>query len=313
MQIFRHKSEVKKNKNTVLTIGTFDGIHLGHSQIIDKVKEIALGKNSRTFFITFDPHPRKVISQKNDLKLLTSLNEKIEVLEKHSIDGLFIIEFTREFSRLSSTEFFLEYIIGTVGISDIVIGFDHHFGKDRTGDIETVKELGERYGFDVTVVEPYMVDGETVSSTKIRSALISGDVAKANRFLGRYYSFSGKVVKGDMRGRKLGFPTANLEMTENDKLLPALGIYAVEVIIGGKKHHGLLSIGKRPTFHNSGHIVPEVFIFEFNENIYDEIIKINFVERIREERKYSDAEELIKQMKLDKLEGQKIFNKVLNN
>jgi len=230
MQIFRHKSEVKKNRNTVLTIGTFDGIHLGHSRIIDKVKEIALGKNCRSFFVTFDPHPRKVISRKNDLKLLTSLNEKIEILEKHDIDGLFIIEFTREFSRLSSSEFFLEYIVGTVGLSDIVIGFDHHFGKDRSGDIETVKELGKEIGFGVTVVEPYSVDGETVSSTKIRNALITGDIAKANRFLGRYYSFNGMVVKGDMRGRQLGFPTANLELTEYDKLLPALGIYAVEIL-----------------------------------------------------------------------------------
>ncbi|RPI66189.1 MAG: bifunctional riboflavin kinase/FAD synthetase [Ignavibacteriales bacterium] len=311
MQVFRHKKEIKKDNNTVLTIGTFDGIHQGHSQIINKVKEIAGEKNSRSFFITFDPHPRKVISKNYDIKLLTTLPEKIEILNNIGIDGLYIIRFTREFSRLTSTEFFREFIIDTVGLSDIIIGFDHHFGKDRSGDIETVKALGAEYGFNVTIVEPYSIDDDTVSSTKIRNALSTGDLKKANKFLGRYYSFNGKVIKGDMRGRELGFPTANLELTDDDKLLPALGIYAVEIVLDEMKYYGLLSIGKRPTFHNSGHIVPEVYIYNFEKEIYGEVLKVNLVERIRDEEKYSDADELIKQMNRDKQEGLRIFNKVI--
>jgi riboflavin kinase / FMN adenylyltransferase len=311
MQVFRHKSEVKKDKNTVLTIGTFDGIHLGHQQIIKKVNEIALRKNSRTFFVTFDPHPRKVISENYDLKLLTLLNEKTELLEKFGIENLYIIEFTKEFSRLTSREFFLEYIIDTVGLSDIVIGYDHHFGKDRSGDIKTLEILGSEYGFEVTAVDPYSIDNETVSSTKIRKALAAGNLPAANDLLGRYYSLTGKVVKGDMRGRDLGFPTANLELLDESKLLPAVGIYAVEVILKTGRFFGLMSIGKRPTFYNSGKIVPEVYIYDFKSEIYGEIMTVNMIERIRDEEKYSSAEELIEQMEKDKLKGLEIFSKII--
>jgi riboflavin kinase / FMN adenylyltransferase len=311
MQVFRDKTEVRKDKRTILTIGTFDGIHLGHRQIIEKVKDIAAEKKSRTFFITFDPHPRKVLSGKNNISLLTTLPEKIELLEKFEIENLFIINFTKEFSQLTSSEFILEYIIGTVGLSDIVIGFDHHFGKDRSGDVKTLEALGSEYGFEVTIVEPFTIADETVSSTKIRKALISGDLAKANIFLGRNYKLTGKVIKGDGRGRELGFPTANLRVNDESKLLPALGIYAVEVYREGRKYLGLMSIGNRPTFYDSGKIVSEVYIYDFDENIYGEMLDIHLVARIRDELKYSSAEELVTQMNIDKQEGMKIFNKVI--
>jgi riboflavin kinase / FMN adenylyltransferase len=312
MQVFRHKSELSKDQNTVLTIGTFDGIHLGHREIINKVKQIASGKNSRTFFITFDPHPRQVLSTNFEMKLLTLLPEKIELLESYGIENLFIIPFTREFSQLSSKEFFLEYIIGSVGLNNIVVGFDHHFGKDRGGDFKTLEELGSSNNFGVTVVDPYTVDGEIVSSTKIRKALSSGDMEKANKYLGRSYSLEGKVISGDRRGRELGFPTANIELNSSEKLLPALGIYAVEVLIENRKFKGLLSIGKRPTFYDAGVIVPEVFIFDFDEDIYGRSLKIKLIERIRDEQKYSSAEELIAQMNRDKTEGIRILNKLFN-
>jgi riboflavin kinase / FMN adenylyltransferase len=311
MQVFRHKSEVIKDKNTVLTLGTFDGIHLGHQQIIQKVKEISAEKNSRSFFITFDPHPRKVISENYDLKLLTLLPEKKELLENFGIENLFIIEFTREFSRLTSGDFFLEYVIKTVGLSDIVIGYDHHFGKDRSGDIRTLEKLGKEYDFRVTAVEPCNVDNEAVSSTRIRKALGSGDLHLANRCMGRAYSLQGKVIEGDKRGRGLGFPTANLELQDESKLLPALGIYAVEVILGEKRLFGLMSIGKRPTFYNSGRIVPEVFIYDFDREIYGETMRVNMVERLRDEEKYSSAEELVEQMKKDKQKGLEIFSRII--
>jgi riboflavin kinase / FMN adenylyltransferase len=311
MQIYRHKSEVKKDRNTVLTIGTFDGIHLGHQQIIRKVKEIAADKGSRSFFITFDPHPRKVITGNYDLKLLTVLSEKTEFLDNFGIENLYIIDFTKEFSELTSREFFNEYVINTIGLTDIVIGYDHHFGKDRSGDIITLEDMGKEYGFEVTAVDPFSVGDEAVSSTKIRKALEAGNLGKANRYLGRYYSFEGKVVRGDQRGRELGFPTANLELTDKSKLLPALGIYAVEVLVGNQKQYGLMSIGKRPTFYNSGEIVPEVFIFDFDKEIYDSTLRVNMVERIRDEEKYSTAEKLIEQMEKDKIRGLEIFNKII--
>jgi riboflavin kinase / FMN adenylyltransferase len=311
MQIYRHKSEVKKDRNTVLTIGTFDGIHLGHQQIIRKVKEIAADKGSRSFFITFDPHPRKVITGNYDLKLLTVLSEKTEFLDNFGIENLYIIDFTKEFSELTSREFFHEYVINTIGLTDIVIGYDHHFGKDRSGDIITLEDMGKEYGFEVTAVDPFSVGDEAVSSTKIRKALEAGNLGKANRYLGRYYSFEGKVVRGDQRGRELGFPTANLELTDKSKLLPALGIYAVEVLVGNQKQYGLMSIGKRPTFYNSGEIVPEVFIFDFDKEIYDSTLRVNMVERIRDEEKYSTAEKLIEQMEKDKIRGLEIFNKII--
>jgi riboflavin kinase / FMN adenylyltransferase len=314
MHIFRHKSEVKKDKNTVLTIGTFDGIHLGHQQIIKKVKETAAEKGSRSFFITFDPHPRKVISGNDDLKLLTVLSEKTELLDNFGIENLYIIEFTKDFSRLTSREFFKEYIIDTIGLSDVVIGYDHHFGKDRSGDIKTLEEMGEEFGFNVIAVDPFSISGEAVSSTKIRKALETGDLLKANSYLGRYYSFEGRVIRGDQRGRELGFPTANLELTDASKLLPALGIYAVEVVMDSIKYYGLISIGKRPTFYNSGMIVPEVYIFDFDREIYGAVIRVNMVERIRDEEKYSTAEKLIEQMEKDKARGLEIFKqKLLNN
>jgi riboflavin kinase / FMN adenylyltransferase len=311
MQVVRKKSEVRKDKNTVLTIGTFDGIHSGHQQIIKKVKEIGSGNSRRTFFITFDPHPRKVLSGRNDIKLLTTLQEKTELLENFGIENLYIIEFTKEFSQLTSREFFKEFIIDTVGLSDIVIGYDHHFGKDRSGDIKTLYELSREYDFNVTVVEPFKLDGEAVSSTKIRKALESGDLPKANSYLGRYYSFRGTVVKGDMRGRGLGFPTANLELEDESKLLPALGIYAVEIILGEEKFYGLMSIGRRPTFYDSGKIVPEVYIFDFDREIYGETLLVHMVERIRDEEKYTSAEELIEQMEKDKRKGLEIFSKII--
>jgi riboflavin kinase / FMN adenylyltransferase len=312
MQVFRHKSEITKDKNTVVTIGTFDGIHLGHQQIIEKVKEIAEQKNSRSVFVTFDPHPREVISGKDDIKLLTLLPEKVSLLESYGVDNLYIINFTKEFSQLTSREFFLEYIINTLGVSDAVIGYDHHFGKDRSGDIKTLEQLGTEYNFEVTAVDPFTINGEVISSTKIRKALHSGDVKIAADFLGRYYSIEGVVVSGDKRGRELGFPTANLELNSASKVLPALGIYAVEVLRGNETYPGLLSIGNRPTFYNSGKIVPEVYIFDFKEEIYGETLKVNLVERIRNEEKYSSAGELITRMQKDKEEGIRILS-YLNN
>jgi riboflavin kinase / FMN adenylyltransferase len=302
MQIFDDISKVKWDKNTVVTLGTFDGVHLGHKKIIDEVVEKTKFLNGRSFLITFYPHPRKVVSSQ-EIKILSDPAEKAELFEKIGIDNLLIINFTKEFSQLTSEEFLTKYIINGTGVSEFVIGYDHHFGKGRGGNEATLREIGKEFDFNVTAVDEVKIDMVTVSSSKIRKALESGDIKKVTSFLGRYYSFSGTVVEGDKRGRTLGFPTANIRLNEPDKLFPALGIYLVEFITGGNKHFGLLSIGKRPTFYSEGNITAEVYIYNFNNEIYGESVTVNIVDKLRDEEKFSSSEDLISQMNKDKQNG----------
>jgi len=310
MKVVNNLLEVKKNKNTILTLGTFDGIHLGHKKIIETVVKKASINGGRSLLITFDPHPRNVLSG-NSYKLLNSPDEKLEILESLKIDNVLIINFTKEFSQLSSEEFFESYIIDKIGIKEIVVGYDHHFGKGRGGDEHTLIELGSKYGFKVTKVDAVSVEGLNVSSSKIRTAIIDGDIKTATKLLGRYYSFRGIVIKGDGRGRTLGFPTANAKLDDDNKLMPSIGIYVVEIIIEGNKHFGLMSIGKRPTFYNDGQLTNEVYIFDFKKDIYGNTITVNILERIRGEEKFSSADELISQMNKDKEIGLEIVNKLL--
>jgi riboflavin kinase / FMN adenylyltransferase len=309
MKVFNNLLDVKKDKNTILTLGTFDGIHLGHKKIIDAVVQKASVTGGRSFLITFDPHPRNVLSG-NSIKLLNSPDEKLEILKSLNIDNVLVINFTKEFSQLSSEEFFIDYIIDKIGIKEIVVGYDHHFGKGRGGDENTLKELGSKYGFIVTKVDAVSIDGINVSSSKIRNALSEGDVHTANKLLGRNYSFNGTVIKGDGRGRTLGFPTANVKLNDSNKLLPLIGIYVVEIVIEGSKHFGLMSIGKRPTFYDDGQVTNEVYIFDFEKDIYNINVTVNILERIRGEEKFSSAEELINKMNEDKKIGLEIVNKL---
>ena len=312
MRVFRNLDEIEYNKNTIVTLGTFDGIHLGHKEIIETVVKKASDSDSRNFLITFDPHPRKIVSNDNRIKLLCTLDEKLEIVKSFGMQNVFVVNFTREFSQQSPEEFIQKYIIDGIGVKEIVIGYDHHFGKGRGGNVETLQELGKEKGFDVTPIGEFKSRNETVSSTKIRNAVVNGDCIKAAEMLGRYYSFSGVVVHGDNRGKELGYPTANLKVEDEDKLLPAIGIYAVECVIQGKKYYGLLSIGTRPTFYSKGSLVPEIYLFDFNQNIYDKIVTVNLVEKIRDEQKFSSADELIEQMNKDKKAGQEILTKLIN-
>jgi riboflavin kinase / FMN adenylyltransferase len=309
MHVYNDLTEVPFNKSTVVTIGTFDGIHLGHKKIIEKVVDRASQNNSRSLLITFYPHPRNVVSG-DKIKLLNTQEEKSNLISSLGINDLVVIKFTKEFSQLAPSEFFKNIVVDKIGLTEIIIGHDHHFGKGRGGDQETLKEMGKEFNFEVTAVDAVKISDEIISSTKIRNFLTEGDIKKSNEFLGRYYSFNGSVVEGDKRGRELGFPTANIQLGSNEKLLPALGIYLVEVLIENNRHHGLLSIGRRPTFYNEGSIVPEVFIFEFDQDIYGKNIVVNMIERIREEKKYSSAEALITQMNEDKKIGKKLLKKL---
>lgn len=312
MQIFYSIKDLKKNKNTVLTLGTFDGIHPGHLKIIGRLVSCSKEKGCRNVVITFYPHPRTILGNDNSVKMLTTQGEKIELLEKLGVENLLIINFTKEFASLSAEDFIYDYLINGIGLTEIVLGHDHHFGKGRRGNAELLQKIADKEGFIVTKAEAFMIDGEAVSSTKIRNAIAEGDIIRANKLLGRNYEFSGIVVGGDKRGRELGFPTANIKLSSQEKLLPASGVYAVKVMVENERHTGLLSIGKRPTFYNQGELVSEVYIYDFNREIYGAKVTTELVERLRGEVKFNSAEELINQMNTDKENGYKIFNK-LNN
>jgi len=312
MRIIKDLAEIKRDQNSVITLGTFDGLHIGHQQIVDTVVQKASQSAGRSFLITFDPHPRKVIPGRNDVKILSTLDEKVVVLEQLGMENLFVINFTTEFSKQSPEDFVQKYLVQGIGLREVVIGYDHHFGKSRDGNFELLQKLGSKFDFSVTLIPEYSVDGVTVSSTKIRNALLAGDVSKAGKMLGRNYSFKGTIVHGDGRGRQLGFPTANLEVDNEDKLIPAKGIYAAECVVENEKHFGLLSLGSRPTFHEDGKIIPEFYIFDFNKDIYEEVMQVNMIEKIRDEEKFNSVDELISRMKKDEEFGRKILSKQIN-
>jgi riboflavin kinase / FMN adenylyltransferase len=298
---YHHIDEFVKCNNPVVTTGTFDGLHIGHRTILNRIKEIAHQVNGETVVLTFFPHPRMVLFPDNkDLKLIDTIEERIAFLEKEGIDHLIIHPFSKEFSRLTSVEFVREILVNKIGTKKLVIGYNHQFGRNREGSFEHLKEYSSLYGFDVEEIPAKLVDDVDVSSTKIRKALLEGDIKTANNYLNRCFTLSGKVVHGNKLGRVIGFPTANIEVEESYKLIPANGVYAVKVFIENKEYLGMLNIGVRPTFYNQPNIHIEVHIFNFDKEIYDQKIQLHFVAHIREEMKFKDAESLNAQLEKDK-------------
>ncbi len=220
MQVFDSIKDLTKNKNTILTLGTFDGIHPGHLKIIDKLVSCSKEKGCRNVVITFHPHPRTVLSSGNDVKMLTTQEERKNLLEKNGVENFLTINFTKEFASLTAEQFIYDYLINGIGLTEIVLGHDHHFGKGRGGNVDLLKKIGEKENFSVTIVDAFYINDEIVSSTKIRNAISEGNLKRANTLLGRNYSFSGTVVGGDKRGRELGYPTANIKISSQEKLLP---------------------------------------------------------------------------------------------
>lgn len=312
MKIIKDLTEIERDGKSVITLGTFDGLHLAHQKIVQEVINRSRQIDGRNFLLTFEPHPRKVIPGRNDVKLLSTLEEKTVVLEKLGLENLFVINFTTEFSKQSPEDFVKKYLVDGIGLTEIIIGYDHHFGKGRDGNFKLLEDMGRKYNFSVTLIPEFSVDEDTVSSTKIRNALLEGNIVKANKMLGRLYSFKGKIVRGDGRGRQLGFPTANISVSDEDKLIPAKGIYAAECTVQNQKHYGLLSLGSRPTFHKNGDIIPEFYIFDFDRDIYDEIMQVELVEKIRNEEKFNSVDALISQMKNDEEKGKIILSKLIN-
>jgi riboflavin kinase/FMN adenylyltransferase len=293
----------------VATIGIFDGVHTGHRLILERLKAVASQMGGQSVVITLWPHPRTILNpEMQDLRLLNTMEEKQKYLEESGIDHLIILPFTLEFSRLSSCEFIKEYLLDKLAVNYLVVGFNHHFGRDREGDIEKIRECSDTYHFQLEKLNARLVEGTEVSSSRIREALDNGKLKDANSLLGYTYSLTGKVVGGNQIGRKIGFPTANIEPLEKYKLIPSDGVYAVKVEIGSMFHNGILNIGFRPTVADNTEIRSiEVHILNYNEIIYNKTITIYFHERIREEMRFNGIEELQIQLEKDRLDALKVL------
>jgi len=296
LELFNNLSHYKSDKAVVLTIGTFDGLHIGHQKIINRLTR---NENLQSVVLTFFPHPRMVLQQNSDIKLLNTIDEKIELFTKLQLEVLIIHPFDKTFSELSAEEFVKNILIEKLNLKKIIIGYDHRFGKNRTAGIEELIAFGKKYNFEVEQIPAQEIDEISVSSTKIRKALDDGDITLANSYLGYPYSLEATVVQGRKIGRTLGFPTANLKIYENYKLVPKKGIYIVRVVFDNQTFKGMMSIGTNPTVKGREQTI-EVNILDFDKDIYGKKIKIYFLKRIRDEQKFNSIEELKTQMQKDK-------------
>jgi riboflavin kinase/FMN adenylyltransferase len=296
-------------RKPVVTIGTFDGVHLGHQKVISQLKNFASQHDGETVIFTFHTHPRLVTSPgETNLRLLTTLNEKIALLEKYGIDHLIIYTFNREFSQLTYNEFVEKILVNKLKTHCLVIGYDHKFGKNREGGFEYLKQCAEKHQFFIERLDALEVEEESVSSTKIRNALQAGEIEKANQFLGYEFTLHGTVVQGKQLGRTMGFPTANIEASDKNKIIPGYGVYAVKVSVNGGKYNGMLNIGTRPTFNNNAdNRSIEVNIFDFDEDVYGKAVTLEFLGKIRDEQKFEGISELARQLARDRDTAQQIL------
>ena len=284
----------------MVTTGTFDGVHLGHQTVLKSVLAAAKRVGGKSVLLTFHPHPRVVLQQNTSLKLLTTLEEKIELLEEIGLDYLVILPFTKEFSRKTSLSFVREIIVAQLRTKVLVIGYDHHFGRNREGSFEHLQEFGPLYGFQVKEIQAKDVDQINVSSTKIRAALEQGQVEEANKLLGYAYRISGEVVRGDQIGTAIGFPTANLQVADPYKLIPQNGVYAVKVELEGRQYKGMLNIGTRPTVVSQGAITIEVHLIDFGGDLYGQQVEVEMIARLRAEQSFPDQAALKEQLAKDR-------------
>lgn len=308
MRVHRDLNELPDFSNAVITIGSFDGVHQGHQSIIEQVKQIATQHGGESVVITFHPHPRSIVFPKDtSLRLITTTEEKIELFGRYQVDHLVIVPFTVEFSQMSADEYIEKFLVEKFHPKCIVIGYDHRFGLSRQGDINYLRWHSERFGYEVVEIEPRQVDDMTVSSTKIRRALESCEIKAAAQLMGHYFPLRGKVVKGQQIGRKIGFPTANLEVNERFKLVPPDGIYAVKVWLADKDYRGMLYIGTRPTLTQYHNRTIEVNIFDFEQEIYEQDITLELVDFIRHDQKFEQLIDLSKQLEKDRIAVEKVL------
>ncbi len=300
MIVVRDIHSIPASKNAVITIGTFDGVHKGHQEIIKQINSLAKEINGESIIITFYPHPRNVIQPGQPVFTLNTLDEKLELLSSLQVDKTVVVPFSREFSELDAQEYVSDFLIGKFNPKIIVFGYDHRFGKNRSGNIQLLREIAEQHNIRVVEISKQTIQDITVSSSKIRQALLSGDIKSATDSLGYNYSLSGLIIKGDQIGRQLGYPTANIHVNDENKLIPADGIYAVKIKRKNEKYSGMMSIGMRPTFNGTSRRL-EVNLFDFNRDIYGETLTVQFIDFLRKEEKFNSVNDLIQAMKNDKL------------
>ena len=299
MKVFNSISSYVSQKQSIVTIGTFDGVHIGHQEIIEKIIEDAKNSDCESLILTFFPHPRMVLAHESGVKLLNTINEKIELLQKIGLSDLIIHPFDETFSQLSAEEFVADILVEKLKIKKIILGHDHRFGKNRSASIEDLIIFGKKYNFEVEQISAQKIDQVAISSTKIRTALLEGNITLANQYLGYQYFFSGKVVKGKQLGRTIGFPTANIQIDEEYKLIPKNGVYIVKSTISDKTYFGMMNIGTRPTVDGKN-LTIEVYFFDFEKDIYDTSITVSILDRIRDEKKFDSFDDLKKQIEKDK-------------
>ena len=304
----RGLSEYLPSGPSVVTIGTFDGVHIGHRKILDRLIKDGKTTGRRSILLTFFPHPRMVLQKDSDLKLLNSIDEKTDVLQELGLDCLVIHPFTVDFSRLTAKEFVREVLVNTLNAKKVIIGYDHRFGRNRTADIQDLQSFGNLYGFEVEEIDAQEIDDISVSSTKIRKALDSGDLETANRYLGYPYMLSGRIIHGKGLGRDLGFPTANMDLDANYKLIPAGGVYVVRSSYGGQEVYGMMNIGSNPTVNGSGQHI-EVHFFDLDADLYDLEMRVSVLARLRDEQKFDSLEGLKKQLELDRLHARDLIHR----
>jgi len=292
--------DYNSTKPSVITIGTFDGVHIGHKKIINQLTSISSKNNLISILLSFFPHPKMVLQNDKELKLINTIQEKEGLLNSLNLDYLIIKEFTKEFSRLSALEFVRDILVNKLNAKHIIIGYDHHFGRNRTANIEQLKEFGELYDFKVTEILAQDIDDIAISSTKIRKALINGEITLANKFLGYNFFFSGNVVHGNNIGKTISFPTANIKIDVPYKLVPKNGVYIVKTTIDNQITFGMMNIGYNPTFNGKQKSI-EIHFINFNKNIYDKTLTIEMILRIRNEIKFNTVDDLKKQLEQDKL------------
>lgn len=295
-------------KNPIITVGTFDGVHFGHQKILNRLKKIAKKNKGETVLLTFDPHPRKVLFNDQHLKLINTLDEKIKILEKLGLDHLVVYPFSKEFSKLTAREYVEELLVKKLNTHTLVIGYDHHFGNDRMGNIDLLKQLQSTFNYELVEITAHEIDEIKISSTKIRNSIENGNVKIVYDYSGNHLQFSGKVIKGQGIGKTINYPTANLQLISQDKILPANGVYAIKCKLKSEILNGVMNIGLRPTLNNSSEVNIECHLFNWDQDIYNEILHVNVIERIRDEIKFPDITDLKKQISKDTKTAQKILD-----
>ena len=307
MKVFTTIPNYPSENKSIVTIGTFDGVHLGHRVVLRRMREIAKKTKGKSVLFTFFPHPRYVLHKDNqNMKLITTLQEKQDLINQAGLDNLVIHEFTKKFSRIKPVNFVRDILVEQLNVHTLVIGYDHHFGRNREGSIQELTTLADLYDFNIEKIDPQYFEDVTVSSSKIRKLIEKGEMVKAKQYLGYEFMLNGKVIKGNSLGKTINFPTANIVVEDKWKILPADGVYAVKIVLEAKEYKGMMNIGQKPTVDGNG-LSLEVNIFDFNQDIYGKGIEIRFVKRIRDERKFENLLGLKKQLLIDRNKARKIL------